>query len=164
MQEHGRRPVTLLAVAALLIVVGLVSAISAPGAPPTSNKADAYGGPVAPKPGANANRGACIKYYGSADNTDADARECFAIADSNAGNKKCAKKSGAAKAACKKAVKKRLAKKKAAIAAQRKAEKACMDKSRADREALDPEADDYSSKGDAIGEAYFNCMKRARGA
>src|SRR4051794_6855215 len=108
-QGRNRRPVILIAVAALLIAVGLVSAISAPGAPPRSNKADAYGGPVTPKPTNPKTIGECNKYYGSA-NKLADARECQATARRNAALKKCSKKNGAAKAKCQKAAKKRFAK------------------------------------------------------
>jgi hypothetical protein len=157
----NRRPVVLLAVAALLIVVGLVSAINAPGAPPRSNKADAYGGPVQPKPTNPSAVAQCNKYYGAANNL-ADARECRAIAQKNAGLKKCAKKKGSAKAKCVKAVNKKFAKQKAAVAKQRKAEKACSDKYSAAINALDPEAPDYNDKSEAAGTEFTACMERAR--
>jgi hypothetical protein len=160
--SHGRkRPALLLAVAALLIVVGLVSAMSAPGAPPQSNKADAYGGPLPSKPTNPKSVSDCNKYYGPSNNL-ADARECRAIAKKNAGLKKCAKKKGAAKAKCVKAVKKRFAKDKAAVAAQRKAEKACTDKYNAAINAIDPEASDYDTKMQAASEEFNDCMTRAR--
>jgi hypothetical protein len=166
MDENGRRntrrPVTLLVLAALLIVAGLVSAISAPGAPPQSNKADAYGGPVAQKPTNPQTRAACDKYY-SAANPGTEARECRAIAARNAGNKKCAKKSGAARAKCQKAVKKQFAKEQAAIAKQRKAEKVCTDKWNADHAALDQRADDYPDRVAAVDAEYTACLRRAQG-
>jgi hypothetical protein len=160
--SHGRkRPALLLAVAALLIVVGLVSAMSAPGAPPQSNKADAYGGPVTPRPTNPKSVSDCNKYFGSGNNL-ADARECRAIAKKNVGLKKCAKKTGRARAACNKAVKKRFAKDKAAVAKQRRAEKACSDAYNAKTNALDPEASDYDTKLQAASEEFNDCMTRAR--
>lgn len=163
MDSHGRnrRPALLIAVAALLIVVGLVSAISAPGAPPRSNKADAYGGPVAPKPTNPKSVAECNKYYGAANNL-ADARECRAIAKKNAGLKRCAKKKGAARAKCQRAVKKQFAKDKAAVARQRAAEKACTGKYNAAINGLDPEAPDYDTKLQAASEEFNTCMKNAR--
>jgi len=148
-------------VAALLIVVGLVSAISAPGAPPRSNKADAYGGPVQPKPKNPKSVASCNKYYGAANNL-ADARECRAIAHKNIGLAKCAKKKGSAKAKCVKAVNKKFAKEKAAVARQRKAEKECSSKYSAAINALDPEAPDYNDKIDAASTEFNVCMQRAR--
>src|SRR3954452_11405854 len=100
----GHRSFVLLAVAALLVVVGLVSAISAPGAPPRSNKADAYGGPVTPTPTNPKSVAECAKYWG-ATNNDSEARNCKSIARKNVGLKACAKKKGAAKKACQKKVK-----------------------------------------------------------
>ena len=157
----NRRPVVLLTVAALLIVVGLVSAMSAPGAPPRSNKADAYGGPVAPKPKNPKSVAECNKYYGAGNNL-AEARECRAIAHKNIGLKKCAKKKGTAKAKCIKAVNKKFAKEKAAVGRQRKAEKACSDKYSAAVNALDPEAPDYDQKSQAAGNEFQACMESAR--
>jgi hypothetical protein len=158
----GRRPVLLIAVAALLMVVGLVSAMSAPGAPPRSNKADAYGGPLPSKPTNPKSVADCNKYYG-AENNLADARECRATAKKNAGLKRCAKKKGAARAKCQKAVKKQYAKDKAAVARQRAAEKACNDKYQASFNSVDPEAPDYETKMQAASEEFNACMKRARG-
>jgi hypothetical protein len=157
--------VTLLAIASLLIVVGLMSAMSAPGAPPTSNKADAYGSPTPTptKPTNPKTRAACDKYY-SATNEFSDARECRAIAAKNVALKKCSKKSGAAKAKCVKAAKKKFAAAKAAIARQRKAEKACQTKWSADNAALDPSADDYPAKAQVVDEEYNECLKRSRSA
>src|SRR5689334_13504845 len=156
-----RRPALLLAVAALLIVVGLVSAMSAPGAPPRSNKADAYGGPVAPKPTNPKAVSECNKYYGPQNNL-ADARECRAIAKKNAGLKKCAKKKGAARAKCQKAVKKQFAKDKAAVAKQRSAEKACSEKYNSELNAIDPESPDYDTKMQAASDEFNSCMTKAR--
>ena len=152
----------LLIAAALLIVVGLVSAISAPGAPPRSNKADAYGGPVAPKPTNPKAVAECNKYYGAQNNL-ADARECRATAKHNAALKKCAKKKGAAKAKCQRAANRQYAKDKAAVKKQRAAEKACNDKYRAATNALDPEAPDFNDKLDAAATEFNACMTRARG-
>src|SRR5215208_2405380 len=115
--------------------------MSAPGAPPSSNKADAYGGPVQPKPTNPKSVADCNKYYGSGNNL-ADARECRAIAQKNAGLKRCAKKKGTAKAKCVKAVNKKYAKQKAAVGRQRKAEKACNDNYQAAINALDFDSPD----------------------
>jgi hypothetical protein len=158
----SRRPVVLIAVAALLIVVGLVSAMSAPGAPPRSNKADAYGGPVQPRPTNPKSVSDCNKYYGAGNNL-ADARECRAIAKKNVGLKRCAKKKGAARAKCQKAVKKQFAKDKAKIAKQRAAEKACSQKYNAAFSGLDPDAPDYDTKLQAASEEFNTCMTNARG-
>jgi hypothetical protein len=165
--KHGRRTgrtFVVLGVAAILVVVGLASAISAPAGPPSSNKADAYGGPVAPKPTNPKSVAECNKYYGAGDNPMPDARECRAIAQKNAGLKKCAKKKGAAKTACQKAVKKKFAKAMAKVKAQRAAEKACTDKYNADYNALNPDDPDYDSKSMAVGEEFTMCMQKARGA
>ena len=151
-----------MAVAAVLVVVGLVSAINAPAGPPRSNKADAYGGPVTPKPKNPKSVAACNKYYG-AQNPLADAAECRAIAQKNIGLARCAKKKGAAKTACNKVVRKKFAKAMAKITAQRKAEKACSEKNNKDIQALDPESPDYNTQLQAISETYQNCLKRARG-
>jgi hypothetical protein len=159
--SRNRRPALLLAAAALLIVVGLVSAISAPGAPPRSNKADAYGGPVAPKPKNPKSVAACNKYYGSGNNL-ADARECRAIAHKNIGLAKCNKKKGSARSKCVKAVNKKFAKEKAAVARQRAAEKACSEKYNATFNSLDPDAPDYDTKLQAASEEFNNCMTKAR--
>jgi hypothetical protein len=162
--RRDRRRITLLAVAALLVVAGLLSAISAPGSAPHSNKADAYGGPVQPRPTNPKSVGECNKYWGTgSQNPGAERKECVAIAHRNAGNKKCAKKKGAAKAKCKKAVKKAFAKEKAAAEAQRKAEKACSDKYSAAIQGLDPDDPDYSSKSQAADQAYETCRKKAQG-
>lgn len=162
MDSHGRkRPALLLAAAALLIVVGLVSAMSAPGAPPQSNKADAYGGPVAPKPTNPKSAADCNRYYGSG-NKLADARECRAIAKKNAGLAKCKKKKGQARAKCNKAVNTQYRKEKAAVAKQRKAENACSAENNAKLNALDPEAPDYDTKLQALSEEFNDCMTRAR--
>jgi hypothetical protein len=158
-----RRPLFALASAALLVLGGLMLAVGASGGPPHSNKADGYGGPVAPKPTNPKSVAECAKYYGSSNPTP-DARDCRAKAKRNAGNRKCAKKKGAAKAKCKKAVKKAYAKEEAAIARQRKAQQACTDKYNADIQALDPEAEDYDAKLTAAGEAYNSCLQAAQKA
>jgi hypothetical protein len=160
--SHGRqRPALLLAVAALLIVVGLVSAISAPGAPPRSNKADAYGGPVAPQPKNPKSVAACNKYYGTGNNS-AEARDCRAVAHKNIGLAKCAKKKGSARSKCVKAVNKKFAKEKSAIAKQRAAEKACTQKYNATFQSLDPDAPDYDTKLQAASDEFNTCMKQAQ--
>ena len=161
-RSNRRRQVTLMLVAAVLVVVGLVSAINAPAGPPRSNKADAYGGPVAPKPTNPKSVSACNKYYG-AQNPLADAAECRAIAQKNIGLARCAKKKGAAKTACNKAVKKKFAKAMAKVTAQRKAEKACSDAYSKSIQALDPESSDYDTQSQAISQKYSDCLKRARG-
>src|SRR5687768_9039706 len=125
MEKHGRlngrRPMVLLAAASLLIVVGLMSAMSAPGAPPQSNKAQTYGGPTPVAPKNPQSTAACDKYYG-AGNTLPDAAECRAVAARNVANKKCGKKkTRAAKSRCKKAAKRAYARKHAAIERQRAA-------------------------------------------
>jgi hypothetical protein len=163
-RRRSRRPITLLALAAMLIVAGLLSAISAPGAPPHSNKADAYGGPTPTKPTNPQSKKACDDYYGGPKNQTSDVRECRAIAKRNIANKKCNKKSGAAKAKCKKAAKKAYAKDKAAVARQRKAEKACNDKASAKYNALDYEDPAYSEKSKAISDEQQACMKKAQSA
>jgi hypothetical protein len=161
---NSRRPLTLLAVAALLMVAGLLSAISAPGAPPHSNKADAYGGPRPTEPKNPKNRAACDNYYGAANDLP-DARECRAKAKRYAGTKKCGKKKSAAeRAKCKKAVNKGYAKEHAAIAKQRKAQKKCTDKYNADLAALDSNDDHYAEKAKAADDAYNTCMKATRGS
>lgn len=166
MEQGGRRSrhrhVFVLAVAALLIVVGLVSAINAPAGPPRSNKADAYGGPVAPKPTNPKSMAACNKYYG-AQNPLADAAECRAIAQKNLGLARCAKKKGAAKRACAKVVNRKFAKAMAKVTAQRKAEKACSTKYSHDIQALDPNSPDYDTQSQQISTDYSACLKRARG-
>lgn len=161
--QTNRRRALVLVVGTLLVVVGLVSAISAPAGPVRSNKVDAYGGPVPTKPTKPKSVSECDKYYG-ASNDLADARECRAIAKKNAGLAKCNKKKGAAKAKCQKAVKKKFAAEMKKVNAQRKAEKACTDKNRADYNALDPEDPEFDSKSQAINDAYSACMKKARGA
>jgi hypothetical protein len=161
-RSANRRRMLLLALAVVLIAVGLVSAMSAPGAPPRSNKADAYGGPVPSKPKNPKSVAACNKYYGAANNL-ADARECRAIAHKNIGLAKCNKKKGTAKTKCVRAVNKKFAKEKSAIAKQRAAEKACTQKYRTATNGLDPESPDYDSKLQAASDEFNTCMKNARG-
>ncbi len=115
----------LAALAAVLVIVGLVLATTAPAGPSANNKVDAYGGPVPQKPTNPKNRAACDKFY-SAANKLAEAQGCRATAAYNAAKKACAKKSGAKKAACLKAAKSKFATAKARVAKQAKAEKACQ--------------------------------------
>lgn len=115
----------LAALAAALVVVGLVLATTAPAGPSANNKVDAYGGPVPQKPTNPKNRAACDKYY-SAGNKGGEAQGCRATAAYNVAKKACAKKSGAKKAACLKAAKRKFAAAKAKVAKQAKAEKACQ--------------------------------------
>src|SRR5215211_374845 len=102
MERNGVHPVDrrrlLFILAVVLTTAGLLLALSAPGGPLSSNKAHAYGtdAPPAPKPTNPKTRAECVKYYGDSKPPLADARECFALAARNAGNKKCAKKKGAA--------------------------------------------------------------------
>src|SRR3954447_18033330 len=167
-EQHGgrnsaRRRVTLVAVAALLVVIGLVSAINAPAGPPRSNKADAYGGPVAPKPTNPKSVSECAKYYG-AQSPLPDARECRALAKKNHAMAVCAKKKGAAKVACQKKAKKAFAQEKRSIAKQKAAEKACVDKYTASYNALTPDDPDYDTKSQSISQEYSDCLARARKA
>jgi hypothetical protein len=160
-RRNSRRSVALLALAALLIVGGLMSAISAPGAPPRSNKADAYGGPTPTKPTNPKNRKACDDYYGGPQNKLAEPRECRSKADRNVGLKKCKKKSGAARSKCEKAVKKRYAKEHAANVKQQKAEDACAKKYNEGFQQLNPDDPNYSQKGDQLGAEHTACMRKA---
>src|SRR4051794_28208095 len=105
-QNARRRKLTLMVVASMLLVVGLVSAMSAPGAAPRSNKADGYGGPTPQKPKNPKSVAACNKYYGPANNLP-DARDCRAQAHHNIALAKCKKKSGSARAKCVKAANKK---------------------------------------------------------
>src|SRR4051794_17254189 len=163
MERNGlRRKLLLLAVASMLLVVGLVSAMSAPGAPPRSNKADAYGGPVPQKPKNPKSVAACNKYYGAANNLP-DARDCRAQAHHNAALARCKKKSGAARAKCTKAANRRFAKEEAAVKKQRSAEKECYAKYNADIAAIDQNDPAYDQKSQAALDAYSACLKKARG-
>src|SRR3954465_5672335 len=102
-RRDWRRVIFLVAIAAVIASAGLVSAISAPGAGPRSNKADAYGGPVTPTPTNPKTVGEGDKYWGPASqNPGAERKSCVAIAHKNAALKKCNKKKGAAKAKCQK--------------------------------------------------------------
>lgn len=161
-RNERRRPLMLLVVASMLLVVGLVSAMSAPGAPPRSNKADAYGGPTPQKPKNPKSVAACNKYFGPSNNLP-DARDCRAQAHHNAALAKCNKKSGSARAKCIKVANKRFAKDEAAVGKQRKAEKACLDKYNSDIAAIDQNDPAYSDKSQAALDAYSACLKKARG-
>jgi hypothetical protein len=122
MDRAGRsRRGVLAALAAVLVVVGLVLATTAPAGPSANNKVDAYGGPAPKKPTNPKNRAACDKYY-SAANKQAEAQGCRATAAYNVAKKACAKK-----AACLKAAKRKYTAAKAKVAKQAKAEKACQD-------------------------------------
>ena len=171
---RGRRAV-LGALAAVLVIVGLVLATTAPAGPSTNNKVDAYGGPVPTKPTNPKTKAACDKYY-SAANKLAEAQGCRATAAYNVAKKACAKKSGAKKAACLKAAKRRFSAAKAKVAKQAKAEKACQDAYTktlkdidAQMSALDPNAPDYDAKRAALenqqtaaGTTQQACIKKAQ--
>ena len=171
---RGRRAV-LGALAAVLVIVGLVLATTAPAGPSTNNKVDAYGGPVPTKPTNPKNRAQCDKYY-SAANKLAEAQGCRATAAYNVAKKACAKKSGAAKASCIKAAKRKFTAAKAKVAKQAKAEKACqaaytktLNAIDAQMAALDPNAPDYDAQRAALeaqqtaaGTTQQACLKRAQ--
>ena len=108
------------ALAATLIIGGLVLAATAPAGPSSNNKVDAYGGPTPVAPTNPKTKAECDKYYTAA-NQLSDARGCRATAAYNGALKTCAKKKGAKKAACKKAAKSAYAKAKAKVAKQKKA-------------------------------------------
>ena len=172
-----RRRGVLGALAAVLVVVGLVLATTAPAGPSTNNKVDAYGGPVPtrPKPTNPKNRAACDSYY-SAANKLAEAQSCRAKAAYNVAKKACAKKSGAKKAACLKAAKRKFTAAKAKVAKQAKAEKACQDAYtkafnaiEAQISALDSSAPDYDAQQSALqaqetaaGTTQQACLKKAQ--
>ena len=120
-----RRRAVLGALAAVLVIGGLVLATTAPAGPSANNKVDAYGPAPTPKPTNPKNRAACDSYY-SAANKLAEAQGCRAKAAYNVAKKACAKKSGAKKAACLKAAKRKFTAAKAKVAKQAKAEKACQ--------------------------------------
>ena len=152
---RGRRAV-LGALAAVLVIVGLVLATTAPAGPSTNNKVDAYGGPTPVKPTNPKTRAACDKYY-SAANKLAEAQGCRATAAYNVAKKACAGKSGANKAACLKAAKSSFARAKAKVAKQAKSEKACndvkakvVDAAQKELAALDATAPDYDAQSAAI--------------
>jgi hypothetical protein len=170
-----RRRGVLAALAAVLVIVGLVVATTAPAGPSANNKVDAYGGPVPTKPTNPKTKAACDKYY-SAANKLAEAQGCRAIAAYNTAKRACAKKSGAAKAACLRAAKRRFTAAKAKVAKQAKAEKACQDAYTktlkdidAQMAALDPSAPDYDAKRTALedqqtaaGTTQQACLKKAQ--
>ena len=173
----GRRRAVLGALAAVLVIVGLVLATTAPAGPSTNNKVDAYGGPVPTKPTNPKNRAACDKFY-SATNKLAEAQGCRATAAYNVAKKACAKKSGAKKAACLKAAKRRFAAAKAKVAKQVKAEKACqtayrqaVDAIEAKISALDVNDPNYEAQRaqleaqeNAAGTTQQACLKKAQSA
>jgi hypothetical protein len=170
-----RRRGVLGALAAVLVIVGLVLATTAPAGPSTNNKVDAYGGPVPQKPTNPKTRAACDKYY-SAANKLAEAQGCRATAAYNVAKKACAKKSGAKKAACLKAAKRKFTAAKAKVAKQAKAEKACQTAYTATLKsidaqiaALDSSAPDYDAQRAALeaqqtaaGTTQQDCLKKAR--
>ena len=170
-----RRQAVFGALAAVLVIVGLVLATTAPAGPSTNNKVDAYGGPVPQKPTNPKTRAQCDKFY-SAANKLAEAQGCRATAAYNVAKKGCAKKSGAKKAACLKAAKRKFTAAKAKIAKQAKAEKACQTaytatlKSIDDKlAALDPNAPDYDAQRTALenqqtaaGTTQQACLKKAQ--
>jgi hypothetical protein len=170
-----RRRGALAALAAVLVIVGLVLATTAPAGPSVNNKVDAYGGPVPTKPTNPKSKAACDKYY-SAANKLAEAQGCRALAAYNTAKRTCAKKSGAAKAACLNAAKRKYTAAKARVAKQAKAEKACQDAYTktlkdidAQMAALDPDAPDYDAKRAALedqqtaaGTTQQACLKKAQ--
>jgi hypothetical protein len=167
----------LAALAAALVVVGLVLATTAPAGPSANNKVDAYGGPVPQEPTNPKNRAACDKYY-SAANKGGEAQGCRATAAYNVAKKACAKKSGAKKAACLKAAKRKFAAAKAKVARQVKAEKACqtaytqaVNSIEAQIAALDPNDPNYEAQRaqleaqeTAAGTTQQACLKKAQSA
>ena len=170
-----RRRGVLGALAAVLVVVGLVLATTAPAGPSTNNKVDAYGGPVPQKPTNPKTRAACDKYY-SAGTKLAEAQGCRATAAYNVAKKACAMKSGAKRAACLKAAKKKYAAARAKVAKQAKAEKACQSAYRtsvnaieAQISALDPHDPNYDAQRSqleaqetAAGTTQQACLKKAQ--
>jgi hypothetical protein len=164
------------ALAAVLVIAGLVLATTAPAGPSASNKVDAYGpAPVPKKPTNPKTKAACDKYY-QATNQGSEARGCRAIAAYNTAKRACAKKSGAKKAACLKKAKSAFTKAKAKVAKQAKAEKACstayttqVDMLNQQLAALDPNAPDYDAQQAAIqdqitaaGTTQAACIKKAQ--
>jgi hypothetical protein len=171
----NRRRAVLAALAAVLVIGGLVLATTAPAGPTANNKVDAYGGPPPKKPTNPKTKAECDKYY-SAANKLAEAQGCRATAAYNAAKKRCAKKSGAKKAACLKAAKSKYTKAKARVAKQAKAEKACQtaytntfNQIEAQIAALDPSAPDYDAQRSALeaqetaaGKTQQDCLKKAQ--
>jgi glycine/D-amino acid oxidase-like deaminating enzyme len=165
----------LAALAAVLVIVGLVLATTAPAGPSANNKVDAYGGPVPQKPTNPKNRAACDKFY-SATNKLAEAQGCRATAAYNVAKKACAKKSGAKRAACLKAAKRKYTAAKAKVAKQAKAEKACqtaytaaLQSIQAQIDALDPNDPNYDAQRaqleaqqTAAGTTQQACLKKAQ--
>jgi hypothetical protein len=165
----------LAALAAVLVIVGLVLATTAPAGPSANNKVDAYGGPLPQKPTNPKNRAACDKFY-SATNKLAEAQGCRATAAYNVAKKACAKKSGAKKAACLKAAKRKYTAAKAKVAKQAKAEKACqtaytaaLQSIQAQIDALDPNDPNYDAQRaqleaqqTAAGTTQQACLKKAQ--
>ncbi len=175
--RSGRRSRGVLAaLAAILVIGGLVVATTAPAGPSASNKVDAYGpGPVPKKPTNPKTKAECDKYY-QATNQLSEARGCRAIAAYNTAKRACAKKKGAKKAACLKAAKRAYTNAKAKVAKQGKAEKACnatynatVDPLNQQLAALDPSAPDYDAQSAAIqaqitaaSTAQQACIKKAQ--
>lgn len=165
----------LAALAAALVVIGLVLATTAPAGPSTNNKVDAYGGAVPQKPTNPKTRAACDRYY-SAANKLAEAQGCRATAAYNVAKKACAKKSGAKKAACLKAAKKKYTAATARVAKQAKAEKACQSAYRQAVNAIeaqiaaldpnDPNSDaqraQLEARETAAGTTQQACLKKAQ--
>ncbi len=138
--RSDRRSLGVLAVlAAVLVIVGLVVATTAPAGPSVNNKVDAYGAPTPVKPTNPKTKAACDKYY-QATNQLSDARGCRAIAAYNTAKRACAKKHGAKR-----------------VAKQAKAEKACntaysatVDPLTQQLSTLDSSAPDYDTQYAAI--------------
>ena len=173
-RSRRRRRGVLAALAAVLVIVGLVLATTARGAVRQQQGRRIWraGSDQADEP---EDQAACDKYY-SAANKLAEAQGCRATAAYNVAKKACAKKSGAKKASCLKVAKRTFNAAKAKVAKQAKAEKACQDAYTATLKsidaqmaALDPNAPDYDAQRAALeaqqtaaGTTQQACLKKAQ--
>lgn len=162
--DDGRRPIVI-AGAALLVVIGLLLAISAPGGANESNKALGYGENTPKKPTNPRTPGGCDSYYGKTGQGSKipDARDCRSKGARNAGNRKCAKKSSAARGKCLKSVKAKYRKAQKAIKKQRGAEKACTSAYTKGSKALSQDDPAYDTKFRALNDTFTRCLAKARG-
>lgn len=150
------------AIAALLIVGGVLITLSAPKPALVNNKADAYGSPAPTKPTNPKTKADCTKYYGTSPSPEA--RECQALATRYVAIKRCSKKTGAsAQKACKKSAAAAFAKARARIAAQVKAEKACIAANTSALGQLKPEDPEFSQKSERLNATLTACLTKARG-
>jgi len=150
------------AIAALLVIGGVLLTLSAPKPSLVNNKADAYGSPTPTKPTNPKTKADCIKYYGT--NPTPEARECQALATRYVAIKRCSKKTGAsAQKACKKSAAAAFAKARARIAAQLKAEKVCAAANTSAANQLNPEDPEYSQKSAQLNATLTACLTKARG-